>query len=46
MNWQVPDDWVIPELRKLLDDVLPGNGGFEGFEVDHDFPRVGAKRCC
>jgi hypothetical protein len=27
MNWQVPDDWAIPELRKLLDDVLPGNGG-------------------
>ncbi|MFN0010046.1 MAG: PAS domain S-box protein [Phycisphaerales bacterium] len=30
--------WNIPKLRELLEDVLPKNHVFEGFEVAHDFP--------
>ncbi len=30
--------WNIPRLRELLEDVLPKNHAFEGFEVAHDFP--------
>lgn len=33
--------WDIPELRHLLDDVLPSKNPFEEFEVRHHFPRVG-----
>jgi two-component system CheB/CheR fusion protein len=32
--------WDIPDLRRLLSEVLPGNEFFEDFEVEHDFPRV------
>ena len=35
--------WNIPSLRKLLEDVLPKNTFFKGFEVTHDFPIVGNK---
>ncbi len=36
--------WNIPALRELLEDVLPRNHAFEGFEVEHDFPAgVGQK---
>lgn len=35
--------WNIPELRKLLEEILPGNTFFKGFEVSHDFPYVGHK---
>ncbi len=35
--------WNIPALRKLLDDILPKNTFFKGFEVTHDFPVVGKK---
>ena len=35
--------WNIPKLRELLEDVLPRNHAFEGFEVSHDFPAVGRK---
>ncbi len=33
--------WDIPALRKLLEDILPKNTFFKGFEVDHDFPSIG-----
>lgn len=33
--------WDIPALRKLLEDILPKNTFFKGFEVDHDFPVIG-----
>jgi two-component system CheB/CheR fusion protein len=36
--------WDIPRLRELLEDVLPKNSTFEGFEVDHDFPNVGRRK--
>lgn len=35
--------WNIPALRKLLEDILPKNTFFRGFEVDHSFPVVGHK---
>jgi hypothetical protein len=35
--------WNIPSLRKLLEDILPQNTFFKGFEVVHDFPFIGQK---
>ncbi len=35
--------WDIPQLRKLLEDILPHNTFFKGFEVTHDFPSIGRK---
>ena len=35
--------WDIPSLRKLLEDILPKNTFFKGFEVAHDFPAIGPK---
>jgi len=35
--------WNIPALRKLLEDILPKNTFFKGFEVSHDFPSIGHK---
>ena len=33
--------WNIPKLRTLLEDILPNDSNFEGFEVEHDFERIG-----
>jgi PAS domain S-box-containing protein len=33
--------WDIPKLRELLEDVLPDNDTFNGFEVEHDFEEIG-----
>ena len=35
--------WNIPALRKLLEDILPKNTFFKGFEVSHEFPVIGRK---
>ncbi|MDQ3775724.1 MAG: EAL domain-containing protein [Pseudomonadota bacterium] len=35
--------WDIPALRRLLEEVLPRETAFEGLEVQHDFPRIGQK---
>jgi len=35
--------WDIPALRKLLEDILPKNTFFKGFEVEHNFPVIGRK---
>jgi len=35
--------WDIPELRKLLEDILPKKTFFKGFEVTKDFPIIGKK---
>jgi len=35
--------WNIPSLRKLLEDILPKQTFFRGFEVSHDFPDIGHK---
>ena len=35
--------WDIPTLRKLLEDILPKQTFFNGFQVAHDFPSIGRK---
>ena len=35
--------WNIPALKKLLEDILPQNTFFKGFEVAHEFPLIGRK---
>lgn len=35
--------WNIPELEKLLKDILPKNMVFESFTVKHEFPNIGPK---
>lgn len=37
------NQWDIPSLRKLLEDILPKNIFFKGYEVAHDFPVIGRK---
>lgn len=36
--------WDIPELRELLEKVLPGNTIVEDFPVEHEFPGIGMRR--
>jgi two-component system CheB/CheR fusion protein len=36
--------WDIPKLRELLENILPHNQSFEGYEVEHDFPGIGRQR--
>jgi len=38
------NQWDIPGLHELLEDVLPKNRSFENFEVEHDFPGIGQKK--
>jgi hypothetical protein len=35
--------WDIPELRKLLESILPKHTFFKGFQVAHEFPSIGRK---
>jgi nitrogen-specific signal transduction histidine kinase len=35
--------WNIPSLKKLLENILPKNSFFKGFEVKHNFPLIGRK---
>ncbi|HEY5868622.1 MAG TPA: ATP-binding protein [Candidatus Tectomicrobia bacterium] len=35
--------WAIPELRILLEDILPSNTVFNDFEVSHIFPQLGPR---
>lgn len=35
--------WNIPALRTLLEDILPKNTYFKGYEVTHEFPNIGRK---
>ena len=36
--------WDIPELRTLLEGILPKNGSFRDFEVTHTFEAIGRRR--
>ena len=36
-------EWNIPELRKLLENILPQNTSFENFEVEYTFKKVGKR---
>ncbi|CAN7186746.1 sensor histidine kinase [Rhizobium sp. LjRoot254] len=35
--------WDIPSLRVLLETIIPERTAMDGFEVEHDFPRIGRK---
>ena len=35
--------WDIPELRRLLKEVLPQHKQIENFPVEHEFPRLGRR---
>ncbi|HYV95263.1 MAG TPA: PAS domain S-box protein [Chitinophagales bacterium] len=35
--------WNIPKLRQLLEEIIPNNQQFLGFEVHHTFPDIGKK---
>ncbi len=37
------NQWNIPQLRELLEDILPQNMPFQDFEVTHNFPFIGEK---
>ena len=36
-------EWDIPSLRERLARAAGGGDGFEDFEVDHEFPRIGRR---
>jgi len=36
--------WDIPELRRLLHELIESNRSFEGYRVEHRFPGIGFKR--
>jgi two-component system CheB/CheR fusion protein len=36
--------WDIPELRELLEEIIPDNTSFEGYEVEHKFVNIGLKK--
>ncbi len=35
--------WNIPKLKKLLENLLPGNTALNDFQVEHDFETIGPK---
>ncbi len=35
--------WNTPQLRELLEDILPRNSQFTDFEVEHVFPKIGRR---
>jgi two-component system, chemotaxis family, CheB/CheR fusion protein len=35
--------WDNPELRRLLDDIIPNNSQFHDFAVTHEFPHIGER---
>jgi two-component system CheB/CheR fusion protein len=38
------EQWNIPNLRELLEQILPQNSKVDNFIVEHDFPRIGWKK--
>ena len=36
--------WNIPQLRELLEIILPEKTSFENIEVDHEFPGIGRRK--
>src|SRR5262249_56056846 len=35
--------WDIPQLRRLLEEIIPRNSSFNDFEVAHKFPGIGKR---
>ena len=38
------NQWDIPDLRKLLEEIIPQNNFFENYEIEHEFPKIGHKK--
>ena len=36
-------EWDTPELHTLLEEILPENGSFDGYEVAHEFKDLGRR---
>jgi len=36
-------EWNIPELRKLLEEILPNHSTFDDYTVTHTFPHIGTR---
>jgi two-component system CheB/CheR fusion protein len=36
--------WNIPELKRLLEEIIPQNSHFNNYPVEHDFPVIGPCR--
>ena len=36
--------WNVPDLRRLLEQLLPQDGRIDNFIVEHDFPAIGHKK--
>ena len=44
MIYEIGDgQWDIPSFRRLLDEILPKSTFFKGYEIEHEYPRVGKK---
>jgi PAS domain S-box-containing protein len=37
------NQWDIPKLHELLEDIIPKNTKFENYEVEHDFESIGKR---
>jgi PAS domain S-box-containing protein len=35
--------WDIPQLRQLLEDILPKQNSFDDYEIEHDFEQLGRR---
>jgi two-component system CheB/CheR fusion protein len=35
--------WDIPQLRELLEEIVPRDNSFKNFRVEHNFPQIGPK---
>ncbi|MEP7357158.1 MAG: PAS domain-containing protein, partial [Anaerolineales bacterium] len=35
--------WNLPELRRLLDELPPGDSPFQALEIDRNFPKIGRR---
>src|SRR6202166_2167463 len=38
--------WNIPELRSLLEKIVPEHGIMEDYEVEYEFPNIGPRTMC
>ena len=35
--------WDIPQLRELLEEIIPQNRSIAHFDIEHDFPNIGRR---
>jgi hypothetical protein len=36
--------WDLPELRRLLEEILPEKNSFESFQMEHEIPGMGQQQ--